>query len=216
MNNSVGRRRVLSGAGALLCAGTLPRCAARFSGGEMSAPKLELTPLDSSPGLISRITVCTRPFRAQGPRLDRRANRRKNRRTQLWTRRQRLVAVLGIGRNRRRKSDGYRRARHRGDRLRRFGHDIGAVAPARWRPRDHIREGSSAERAIISGHGPVHAGFAHLPGGICDAGIQEFVAEHVPQVLSDLFDAAWAARQSGRVHRQLRSRRFGAIPAAGL
>jgi glycine/D-amino acid oxidase-like deaminating enzyme len=70
MTNSVARRRVLSGAGALLCAGTLPRCAARFAGGEMSAPKLELAPLDSSSGLVSRITVCTRPFRAQGPRLD--------------------------------------------------------------------------------------------------------------------------------------------------
>ena len=70
MKTSVGRRRVVSGAGALLCLSTLPRCAATLAGGEFLPPKLELPPLDASVGRISRITVCTRPFRAQGPRLD--------------------------------------------------------------------------------------------------------------------------------------------------
>jgi hypothetical protein len=70
MNNSMGRRRVLSGAGALFCAGTLPRCAAQFADGERFPPTLELTSVDASVDRISRITVCTRPFRAQGPRLD--------------------------------------------------------------------------------------------------------------------------------------------------
>ena len=70
MQRSVDRRRVLSGAGAILCLSTLPRCAARLGGGEYSPPRLEVPPLDASVDRISRITVCTRPFRAQGPRLD--------------------------------------------------------------------------------------------------------------------------------------------------
>jgi glycine/D-amino acid oxidase-like deaminating enzyme len=70
MDSSIARRRVLSGAGALLCAGALPRCAAQLAGGEMLPARLALAPLDASVDRISRITVCTRPFRAQGPRLD--------------------------------------------------------------------------------------------------------------------------------------------------
>ena len=60
----------MSGAAALLCASTLPRCATQPAGGENLPPKLQLTPLNTSAERISRITVCTRPFRAQGPRLD--------------------------------------------------------------------------------------------------------------------------------------------------
>ena len=68
MTNPWGRRRVLSSAGALLCVGALPRCAARLASDDRSS--LELTPLDASADRISRITVCTRPFRATGPRLE--------------------------------------------------------------------------------------------------------------------------------------------------
>lgn len=69
MKYSVGRRRLLSGAGAMLCVSTLPRCAGTLAGG--SAPeRLQVAPLDASTSRISAITVCTRPFRAEGPRLD--------------------------------------------------------------------------------------------------------------------------------------------------
>ena len=60
----------MSGASALLCVSTLPRCATQPAGGETSPPKLRLMRLSTSVERISRITVCTRPFRAQGPRLD--------------------------------------------------------------------------------------------------------------------------------------------------
>src|SRR5438270_9460664 len=70
MKNSVGRRQILSGAGAALCVSVLPRCAANPGGGGQAALELQLAPLKATPDLITRITVCTRPFRAQGPRLD--------------------------------------------------------------------------------------------------------------------------------------------------
>ena len=37
---------------------------------EANSPALQLAPVRASPDRITRITVCTRPFRAQGPRLD--------------------------------------------------------------------------------------------------------------------------------------------------
>ncbi len=68
MKHSVGRRRLLSGAGAMLALNTLPRCAGNLAA---NAPtRLQVAPLDASTSRISAITVCTRPFRAQGPRLD--------------------------------------------------------------------------------------------------------------------------------------------------
>jgi hypothetical protein len=70
MKHSVGRRRLLSGAGALLCVSTLPRCAGNLVNAINSPQKLQLAPLDASTSRISAITVCTRPFRAEGPRLD--------------------------------------------------------------------------------------------------------------------------------------------------
>lgn len=70
MKHSVGRRRVLSGAGALLCVSTLPRCAGNLVNLTGAREKLQLAPLDASTSRISAITVCTRPFRGDGPRLD--------------------------------------------------------------------------------------------------------------------------------------------------
>jgi glycine/D-amino acid oxidase-like deaminating enzyme len=65
----IGRRRFLVGAGAVAALGVLDGC--RFvPGGATAAPKLQLWPVRASVDRITRVTVCTRPFRPQGPRLD--------------------------------------------------------------------------------------------------------------------------------------------------
>ncbi len=61
----IGRRELLAGAGAATLLGALPGCAVTGR-----AAPLQLTPLRASVDRITRITVCTRPFRAGGPRLD--------------------------------------------------------------------------------------------------------------------------------------------------
>jgi hypothetical protein len=71
MQNLIGRRRFLTGAGAVAVVGALDAC--RFapeSNRANARPTLQLSPLRASVDRIMRITVCTRPFRAQGPRLD--------------------------------------------------------------------------------------------------------------------------------------------------
>lgn len=70
MKHSPRRRRLLSGAGAMLALSTLPRCAGNLINATGAADRLQVAPLDASTSRISAITVCTRPFRAQGPRLD--------------------------------------------------------------------------------------------------------------------------------------------------
>jgi glycine/D-amino acid oxidase-like deaminating enzyme len=70
MNSSFTRRRMVSGAGAALVSGALARCASVPARQQSMAPELQLTPLKASIDRITRITVCTRPFRPQGPRLD--------------------------------------------------------------------------------------------------------------------------------------------------
>jgi glycine/D-amino acid oxidase-like deaminating enzyme len=71
MPTLIGRRRFLTGAGAVAALGALQGCRwVRSSGGANAAPTLTLAPLRASVDRITRITVCTRPFRAQGPRLD--------------------------------------------------------------------------------------------------------------------------------------------------
>src|SRR6202043_77718 len=67
-----GRRRLLAGAGAALLVAAVEGCPV---GGldqrrTTSAPRLQLAPLRAAADRITQITVCTRPFRAQGPRLD--------------------------------------------------------------------------------------------------------------------------------------------------
>ena len=69
MPTFIGRRRFLKGAGALAVLGALDACRAG-RGREAAKPTLQLAPLHASVDRITRITVCTRPFRAQGPRLD--------------------------------------------------------------------------------------------------------------------------------------------------
>jgi glycine/D-amino acid oxidase-like deaminating enzyme len=74
VGNPIGRRRVLAGAGAALLVGALAGCSVDTLGTRRrvapARPALELARLHASPDRITAITVCTRPFRAQGPRLD--------------------------------------------------------------------------------------------------------------------------------------------------
>jgi glycine/D-amino acid oxidase-like deaminating enzyme len=70
MHTSIGRRRLLTGTGAALLLGGLEGCAGLGVKRTLKAPLLQLTPIRASTDRITRITVCTRPFRAQGPRLD--------------------------------------------------------------------------------------------------------------------------------------------------
>lgn len=73
MPHSPLRRRLLTGAGAAALLGTLDACVPAGPGSGLRprpAPPLQLAPLHASPDRITRITVCTRPFRPQGPRLD--------------------------------------------------------------------------------------------------------------------------------------------------
>jgi FAD dependent oxidoreductase len=71
MPEPIGRRQLLAGAGAAVLLGGLDGCVSAL--GTKRPPKpatLQLTPVRASTDRITRITVCTRPFRAQGPRLD--------------------------------------------------------------------------------------------------------------------------------------------------
>jgi glycine/D-amino acid oxidase-like deaminating enzyme len=71
MQMSIGRRRLLAGAGALGLVGGLDGCVAAFDSRRADkAPPLNLLPVRATTDRITRITVCTRPFRAQGPRLE--------------------------------------------------------------------------------------------------------------------------------------------------
>ena len=73
MGNPIGRRRLLAGGGAALILGALESCSVGIrstSRRTSSTPPLQLARLRASPDRITAITVCTRPFRAQGPRLD--------------------------------------------------------------------------------------------------------------------------------------------------
>jgi glycine/D-amino acid oxidase-like deaminating enzyme len=71
MREAIGRRQLLAGAGTALLLGGLEGCAGAL-GTQRSKmePSLRLTPVRAGTDRITRITVCTRPFRAQGPRLD--------------------------------------------------------------------------------------------------------------------------------------------------
>ena len=71
MQRLIGRRRFLTGAGAAAALGLLDACRSLpRSIGTLDQPTLQLPRLRASVDRITRITVCARPFRAQGPRLD--------------------------------------------------------------------------------------------------------------------------------------------------
>jgi glycine/D-amino acid oxidase-like deaminating enzyme len=81
MTPRIGRRELLAGAGAALIVGALPGCGIGVR--DPTRPQapiggLVLPRLRASTDRITRITVCTRPFRAQGPRLDLEQIGRKN------------------------------------------------------------------------------------------------------------------------------------------
>jgi glycine/D-amino acid oxidase-like deaminating enzyme len=69
----LGRRRLLAGAGGALLAAAVGGCgvaALQPQRRSLPAAALQLAPLRASTDRITQITVCTRPFRARGPRLD--------------------------------------------------------------------------------------------------------------------------------------------------
>jgi D-amino-acid oxidase len=68
MPRRIARRRFLATAGSVAALGALHGC--RWPGSGQTAPTLQLAPLRVGVDRITEITVCTRPFRAQGPRLD--------------------------------------------------------------------------------------------------------------------------------------------------
>jgi len=71
MQGLIGRRQMLAATGAAVMLGGIEGCVSPVSGKRApTAPQLQLLPIRASTDRITRITVCTRPFRAQGPRLD--------------------------------------------------------------------------------------------------------------------------------------------------
>lgn len=76
MSDAIARRRLLFGAGAALAAGALPGCTAigdrralRGAGG-LGPAGAWLQPMRLSMDRVTGVTVCSRPFRAAGPRLE--------------------------------------------------------------------------------------------------------------------------------------------------
>jgi glycine/D-amino acid oxidase-like deaminating enzyme len=71
MQGRIGRRRFLRGAAAAATLGALHGCRLTPAASrEDSGTRLQLSPIRASVDRITRVTVCTRPFRAAGPRLD--------------------------------------------------------------------------------------------------------------------------------------------------
>jgi glycine/D-amino acid oxidase-like deaminating enzyme len=71
MQGRIGRRRFLRGAAAVATLGALHGCRLTPAASrEDSGTRLQLSPVRASADRITRVTVCTRPFRAAGPRLD--------------------------------------------------------------------------------------------------------------------------------------------------
>jgi len=63
--HSIGRRQVLAGAGAAVLLGGLDGCIA-LGDRRAASPALQLAPIRAGTDRITRITVCTRPFRPRG------------------------------------------------------------------------------------------------------------------------------------------------------
>jgi hypothetical protein len=72
MEKRLGRRELLTGAGAVALLGAMHGCGVAGMGVKKQSPPaaLQLVPVRASTDRITRITVCTRPFRAQGPRIE--------------------------------------------------------------------------------------------------------------------------------------------------
>jgi len=69
MRQLIRRRDLLAGAGSALVLGTLDGCRPAMLRPD-SSERIDLPPLRLDTDRITAITVCTRPFRAEGPRLD--------------------------------------------------------------------------------------------------------------------------------------------------
>jgi len=73
MHEIVGRRTILAAAGGAVLVAALDGCSsepARAARPGTPLNRVQLPALQATPDRITRITVCTRPFRAEGPRLD--------------------------------------------------------------------------------------------------------------------------------------------------
>ncbi len=71
MHPTMARRDFLAGSGAALLGATLGGCATGPAALPPPGPRvLALQPLRARPDRITRVTVCTRPFRADGPRIE--------------------------------------------------------------------------------------------------------------------------------------------------
>jgi glycine/D-amino acid oxidase-like deaminating enzyme len=70
MSASIRRRQLLTGAGAAALLGIVGGCRVSSAPLPRRGRFLDLVPVRASVDRITRITVCTRPFRAQGPRLE--------------------------------------------------------------------------------------------------------------------------------------------------
>ena len=71
LSGVIGRRQFLKAAGAVVASGAVNACRlGPAAGTTASGPTVQLPLLRASVDRITRITVCTRPFRAQGPRTD--------------------------------------------------------------------------------------------------------------------------------------------------
>ena len=71
MQKPIDRRHFLKATGAVVALGAVGGCRLfRSEGPATGLPMLQLPPLRVSIDRITRVTVCTRPFRAQGPRTD--------------------------------------------------------------------------------------------------------------------------------------------------
>jgi glycine/D-amino acid oxidase-like deaminating enzyme len=64
------RRQLLAGAGAALSLSSLAGCVSRTEAPSSPVSPLGLAPIRAVPDRITRITVCTRPFRPLGPRIE--------------------------------------------------------------------------------------------------------------------------------------------------
>ena len=64
------RRTLLSGLGATAVSGAVGGCASKPAAPERARRTLELRRPRASPASITEITVCTRPFRTEGPRIE--------------------------------------------------------------------------------------------------------------------------------------------------
>ena len=191
-----GRRRLLAGAGGALLAAAVGGCVSVLQPQRRSLPAaaLQLTPLRASIDRITQITVCTRPFRARGPRLE---VERIGQKVvvhnyghggsgwslswgssgvavdQAMTTGERDIGVIGCGA---------------------MGLTSGLLAAASRRPGHHLCQGSAAQCPFIAGDRRMDPGLANLSRRVCDPCLQARLGRDGPPVIQDLSNPARPAR----------------------